>query len=313
MEVQSNSDTAERVGGREEVYVVSREEELVAGEGEEDLVSRGGEEEGDVELAAREGEEEDRDVEMVAGEGEEEERDVELAAREGAEQSGDEFSGFGFLQGDGTWEAIPQAEQDSSVDPTISIEGSDLKDIEYIQKKSGGKLDFSDAKKVVIARKVAKRRLTEKRYMDERKQRTDKERKALIAEMKRLTAHDEPAKGSKDFTKIENQLVLNVKEAVQKEKKNFKKVVERGGEYIEAHVKNIPVAPFNNVNDRTAAMTGVPKSSVIKFTKQYRDSTMTPKKKPGRTAVEPQDWMLSDIRTIITGFVNLLYLISLPK
>lgn len=288
MEDQSKSDTAERVGGREEVYVVSREEELVVGEGEEGLVSRGEEEIGE-ELVSREGEEE-------------KERDVELVSREGEEKSGDEFSDLGFLQGDGTWEGTPEAEQDSIADPTISLKPSDLKDIEYIQKKSCGKFDFSDAKKVVIARKVAKRRLADKRYMDERRQRTDKERKALIAEMKRLTAHDEPAKGSKDFTKREKQLVMNVKEAVEKEKKNFKKVVERGGEYVEAHVKNIPVTPFNNVNDRTAAMTGVPRSSVIKFSKQSRDSTMTPQKKPGRKGVEPQDWMLSDIRTIITGF-----------
>ena len=291
MEVQSKSDAVEGVGGREEVDMVSREFEQVSREGEEEgdveRVVRGGEEEGDVERVVREGEEEG-DVEQVVRGGEEE-GDVERVVREGEEEGDVER-----VVRDG------HTEEELESYPGLGYPKFES-EIKFIQAKSGDKLDFADSKKVVLARRIAGRRLQEKRGIAVRKERTNKERKALINHLKKLTAHDEPMKGSKDYTKREKMIVMSVKEAVEKEKKNYTEVVKRGGEYIESHIKKIPVEPFINVKNRTAAMTGVPKSRVAEFSRQYKDCNLTPKKKPGRKAIEPEDWMLSDIRNIITG------------
>ena len=109
-------------------------------------------------------------------------------------------------------------------------------------------------------------------------------------------------RGTSDYGRREKTIVLTVKAFNEGEKKAYKKRlrIERDN-YVKEAVRDMTVVPFEKVVERTSAMTGISERCVARFVQQERRSELTPKKKTGRKGFVAPEWILTDIRIIITG------------
>lgn len=117
-----------------------------------------------------------------------------------------------------------------------------------------------------------------------------------------------PTKTSSHFSKKEKTLILNVQQFNEKEKTKFSRHITNDHE--RDLIQRITIVPFEQVNKRTAAMTGCSERSLYRFMNQFKSLELTPKKPPGKKSIHVQEWMLADIRQIITGWALLIVLNS---
>ena len=127
-------------------------------------------------------------------------------------------------------------------------------------------------------------------------------RRLAIVQKYRNLMGVKPAQPTSHFTRREKclQLLLHVKKFNEDEARKFEKETENNEE-LKKSVNDFLKVPLGKAVDRTVAMTGCSKRSLQRFCAQDNKQELTPKLKPGRPKFDCPDWILTDIRIIVTG------------
>ena len=97
-------------------------------------------------------------------------------------------------------------------------------------------------------------------------------------------------------------MVTNVKSFNDAEARRFTAAMKRETDRYVAELMErvLHIHPFNRPLERTAAQAGLPLRSVARFCSQAKKDELTPRRRSGRPAIEVPEWVLIDIRNIIS-------------
>lgn len=104
----------------------------------------------------------------------------------------------------------------------------------------------------------------------------------------------------KHFGKREKTILLNVRKFNEDEARTVK-IKTKGNSDLRKVLDGLLKVPLEQVTKRTAEMTGCPRRTIQRFKMQEDKLELTPKQKKGKIEFVCPDWILTDIRIIITG------------
>ena len=176
----------------------------------------------------------------------------------------------------------------------------DLSDSTFV----GGESDGESASFISL-RELVEKQESEPRVKTERGvklERTEEERKELVTKYRDLMGIKPVPKVEADFTRREKVMVTNVRSFNDAEARRFTAAMKRETDgYVADFMERVlHIHPFNRPLERTAAQVGLPLRSVARFCSQAKKDELTPKRRSGRPAIEVPEWVLIDIRNIIT-------------
>ena len=188
----------------------------------------------------------------------------------------------------------PRRVKEPFIGPLTTTDSTRVEDMKFLN--SG--FDDGDARRLLAVEMLAKSR---GRAQSTPPRHTDAKRAALIKKYKRLRGYSTPPRGTKPYSRREKEILVSVRKFNEMEAAKYASVCERVEEYSREWIDRVADVPFNAPAARTEKMTGVSSRTVHNFARQDKRCELTPKKKPGRKSIDPAEWMLIDIRTIVRG------------
>lgn len=188
----------------------------------------------------------------------------------------------------------PRRVKEPFVGPLTTEDSTRVEDMKFLN--SG--FDDGDARRLLLVEKSVRSR---SRAHSTPPRRTDAQRLAVINKYKHLRGYSTPPRGTKPYSRREKEILVSVRKFNEMEAAKYASVCERVEEYSREWIDRVADVPFNAPAARTEKMTGVSSRTVSNFARQEKRCELTPKKKPGPKRIQPAEWMLIDIRTIVRG------------